>query len=149
MFLVGLHRGKERRNENDKLADTLQTNLCKTMDTKIDQIDWGLVPVDPEPNFDAERNRRIIQETIDINENQRKRREREFGSKLKARSEAVAQYVGDLADGKTSSSVEKYFGQRELARLRGEEIANIIKAKLSDAKVKETTEKAKRAKVYS
>jgi len=110
---------------------------------KINQIDWGKVPVDPDPNFSAERNQRIIKETIEENERLRKRRQREFGSKVKEKSNAIARYMKDLVNSKTSSNVEKYFGKKELARLRGEEIRNIIRAKLSNATIEKARKKAK------
>lgn len=110
----------------------------------LDQRDWKFVPVDPDPNFSEERNKQVIAETIETNERLRKRRQREFGSRIREKSEAVAQYLDDVVKGKTSSSVEKYFGKKELTRLRGEEIINKLKGRLSDVKIKEAVSKAKK-----
>lgn len=114
------------------------------MYTKIEPIDYKHVGVDPDPNFDAEHNRRVIKETIEENERLRARRQREYGSKIRDKSEAVARYVTDLADGKTNSNVEKYFGRKELLRMRGEEIRDIIKAKISDGTKQKAWSKAKK-----
>ena len=105
--------------------------------------DYQYVNVDPDPNFDAERNKRIIAETIEDNDKLRAKRQREYGSKIRERSEALATYLDDTVKGKTSSDVEKYFGAHELARLRGEEITGILRAKLSHGKIKEAISKAK------
>ena len=115
----------------------------------IQPIDWSKVPVDPDPNFDPEHNARVIQETIEENDRLRIKRQREFGSKLKEKSEAVSRYLKDLADGKTSSSTEKYFGVKELVRLRGEEIRDIIRAKIGDATKKKAIEKARNTKAVT
>lgn len=119
------------------------------MNSKIAKVDWGYVPVDPDPDFDFERNQRIIKESIEKNERFRLRRNREYGSKLRERSGAIAQYLHDLDRGKTSSTVEQYFGRQELARLRGEEISQTIQAKISDGKQKEALEKAKYQKAVT
>lgn len=100
--------------------------------TKISQEDWKLVGVDPDPDFDPERNKRIIAETIRKNELLRARKEREGNEKVRERSSAVAQYLDDLNRGRTESSVTDYFGRHEMARLRGEEILGVIKSKIGD-----------------
>lgn len=111
----------------------------------IDPTDWNYVPTDPSPNFSEKRNKRIIAETIEDNEKLRKKREKEYGSKIRERSEAMARYLDDVVKGKTSSDVDKYFGNKELAKLRGEEIRDIIKAKISDDTKNRAIQKAKRA----
>lgn len=108
---------------------------------KVDQVDWKYVGIDPDPDFDPEHNKRVIKESIEKNQRLRARRNREYGSKLRERAGAVAQYLYDLDRGKTSSGVEKYFGSGELARLRGEEIGNIIRAKIGQYATKQKTRK--------
>lgn len=113
----------------------------------INPLDHKFVPVDPDPNFDADHNKRVIAETIEENERLRSKRQREYGTKIREKSEAIAQYLDDTVKGKTSSGIEKYFGRKELSRLRGEEIRDIIKAKISDGKIQETKRKAKKISV--
>lgn len=111
---------------------------------KIDPRDWSFVPLEPDPGFDEERNKRVIAETLEANERLRLKRQREFGSKIRERSEALSRYLDDLVKGKTSSSVEQYFGKKEIARLRGEEIIDLIKARMGDATIKKAIRKAKK-----
>ena len=100
------------------------------MNDKVNRADWSYVPVDPEPNFDPEHNRRVIDQVIQSNEANRKRKKREFDAKMGERTSAVAGYVKHLADTKGNTTVEQYFGSKYLAHLRGEQIIR----KLKDAK---------------
>lgn len=111
--------------------------------TKLSKEDWKLVGVDPDPDFDPERNKRIIAETIKKNELLRARKKREGDEKVKERSSAVAQYLDDLNKGRTESSATDYFGRHEIARLRGEEILGVIRAKISDVQKSKIQEQAK------
>ena len=117
--------------------------------TKISPEDWGLVSVDPDPDFDPEHNRRVIAETIRKSERAKRMREKEFGDKIDERTEAIAKYLKDVEGNGASSSVMKYFGRRELARLRGEEIRDTLKGTISHAKKQEAIEKAKSQKAIS
>lgn len=110
---------------------------------KIAKQDWKLVPVDPDPNFDPEKNKRIIEETIREGEKMRKRRQREHQDLVGERTSAVAQYLKDLGAGNTESTPQAYFGAKELARLRGEQIQDIIRSKIGNATKQKTLKKAK------
>lgn len=94
---------------------------------KIHPKDEKYVPVDADPDFDPEHNRRVIQSVIDDNERiaRRKRRENEQG--IRERANAVARYLKSLDMGKGESNLVKYFGKRELARLRGEDVLSRLK----------------------
>ena len=92
------------------------------MDEKIDKADWKYVPVDPEDGFDAEHNRRVIRKTIRKHEKTKRVKDRQYTELVAERTSALAQYLKSLQTGKTTSSAEKYFGQKELTYLRGQEI---------------------------
>lgn len=110
---------------------------------KISKQDWGYVPVNPDPDFDPENNKRIINETIKKSKLLAKRKEREHLEKVAERNAAIAQYLKSIGSGKTNSKVTEYFGRREMARLRGEEILGAIRAKIGDATKQKIYEKAK------
>lgn len=94
---------------------------------KLSPLDYKYVPMDPEPDFDAEHNKKVIADSIKKSEAMARKKEREHGEAVGERSAAVARYLKGLQNGKASSDVEKYFGRKELARLRGEQIAKKIK----------------------
>ena len=81
---------------------------------------------DGDEGFSPERNKAIIDETIKKYEAKRKAQMKDFQDKLGERSEAVAMYLKHVAGGK-STPVEKYFGRRNLAYLRGEKILQKVK----------------------
>lgn len=88
---------------------------------KIDEADWGHVPVDPDPGFDADRNRSVIDEVIAESESNRRKKQRQFDEQLGERAQATAQYLKSLQKGGKSSNVEQYFGKKYLAHLVGRE----------------------------
>ena len=95
--------------------------------TKVNPIDWSLTPVNPDPNFNPEHNRRVIDEVVRKNQLNAKRKERESQEGTKERVSAITTYLKSLASGKTRSDVMRYFGKQEIARLRGTEILNRLK----------------------
>src|SRR3990167_5277066 len=100
--------------------------------TKIVKEDYKFVSVDGDPNFDPEHNRRVVAETIRKSKLLQARKKRENMDKVRERTQAVAQYLSSVNSGKTSVNVVDYFGRHELARLRGEEIKDIIRAKIGN-----------------
>lgn len=97
---------------------------------KVDKKDWKYVKPDPDPGFDPERNKRIIENTIKKYEATRKRKEAVFSEGLAERADAAAFYVKHLAKGK-STPAEKYFGRRQLAYLRGKYVMDRLKDQLT------------------
>lgn len=75
-------------------------------------------------NFSPERNKAIIDQTIKEYEDMRSKRMKGFYDDLGERIDAAASYLMYLERG--GSSAEKYFGKKELARLRGEKIREIM-----------------------
>lgn len=97
-------------------------------DDKISPLDWGYMEQNPEGDvdFSAERNAEVIANVIKKTDKMRRQKSREFQTNLRERTEATAQYLKAL-EGGASTDAEKYFGRRELARLRGEEVLNKLK----------------------
>jgi hypothetical protein len=91
--------------------------------------------VDKDPNFSAKRNQMIINRTIMKTDLAKMRKEKEYTESIRERSEAVASFLSHVNEGK-HNDVVKYFGRRELARLRGEDIATQIKAKILNKNAK-------------
>ena len=97
----------------------------------IHPVDEKYLQILPEdPNFDPAHNKRVIEESIKKHEANRQAKERENTEGIKERAEAMARYVKSLQQGKATSDVEKYFGKRHLAYLRGEEVMARIKDQL-------------------
>ena len=80
-----------------------------------------------DPNFDPERNKEIIEKTIRETEANMRLKEREHDEGIRERASATARYIQSLQQGRGNASVEKYFGRRYLARLRGEDIVKRLK----------------------
>ena len=110
---------------------------------KIVKEDYKFVPVDVDSGFNADHNKKVIEETIRINDRNRRLKVSDYKDKLRARTDAVANYVKSVDNGETSSDVLKFFGRKEIARLRGEEIRETILGKLSNAKKQEALSRAK------
>ena len=103
---------------------------------KVDKADWGLVNVEPDPDFDPIKNQETIDRVYKKNMERMRTNERERKEKLGERTSAIASYVKHVVDKKDNTSPEGYFGKRYLTKLRGERII----AKLKDAaKNQETT----------
>lgn len=103
----------------------------------ISKTDWSKVPVDPDPGFSAEHNRRVIDDVIDFTDKLIKRRKKEHNEELKERSWAISKYLKSLEMGGEESNMAKYFGRREMARLQGENIMEKMKrAKMMNEKEK-------------
>ena len=79
-------------------------------------------------NFSPEHNARVIAEVDAWNDEQDRKREREHKFNLSERTNAVAQYLKNVTQGKGVTTPEQYFGRRYLAYLRGEEIVKQLKA---------------------
>jgi hypothetical protein len=85
--------------------------------------------VKEDPDFSAKRNNEVIERTIKKMELRKQQKLKEYGEAVRERSEAVASFLHHVKQGR-HNNVVNYFGKRELARLRGEEISNVIKSKV-------------------
>src|SRR5690242_4086458 len=73
-----------------------------------------------DPNFDPERNKRVIQETIQKYEANRAQKLKDFNEQLEERTDASMWYLKHVSE--KGTPVEKYFSRRELASLQGRKI---------------------------
>jgi hypothetical protein len=87
----------------------------------------------PDPDFNPEHNRSVIDQVIKDTDANIRAKGREHDQDYQERSEAAAHYLKSLQQGNTSKDVEKYFGRRHLAYLRGQEVMGRIKEKIKGA----------------
>ena len=83
--------------------------------------------LDGDVGFSAEHNLKVIEESIKKNKELEKRLKKEFMNNIEERVDASIHFLKAMEKGKYNWSdphtqTLKYFGKRELARLRGEEI---------------------------
>lgn len=102
----------------------------KTKKDNIARSDWKYMEQNPygDADFDPEHNKRIIAEVDAWNDQMEERKEREFKEKIQERTNAVAQYLQNITKGQGINNIQKYFGKRYLAYLRGEEIVRQLKS---------------------
>ncbi len=82
-----------------------------------------------EDGFDPKRNQEVIERTIQKYEKMRREKKKKYEENIRERSDAVATYIRSrVAEG--STPVEKYFGKKWMAYLRGQKILNIVKTKV-------------------
>jgi hypothetical protein len=89
---------------------------------KVDPIDRKWIKDKPDEGFSPERNKAIVDQTIKeyeaIRANKLKSRVEEYAE----RSDAVVTYLKALDQGRGHSNLERFFGKKMLAHLRGQEI---------------------------
>lgn len=98
--------------------------------TLISPQDLKYVSVNPDPNFDPEHNRRVIEQTIKDNEKLVKARNSEALGKTQERNNAVATYLRSISQGGKTTDHQKFFGRKYLAYLRGKEVMETIKQRM-------------------
>ena len=104
------------------LPDSLQEQ--KKRDHEIYFVEEG------EPGFNPAHNKHVIASTIKKTNQMRALRNRQYEDNVRERVDAVMTYAKSrLVYG--STPVEKYFGKRQLAHLRGQQIVDIIKSKIA------------------
>ena len=102
---------------------------------EIQQKDFRFVPKDAEAGFSPERNRKVIEDTIVKTDRRLAQLKKEYSEQVEERVDAVSYFLMNLIKHKSYTSdptkaAEYYFGRKELARLRGEEIAEQIRSEL-------------------
>lgn len=95
-------------------------SLLSLMD-KVAKSDWKFVKVDPDPDFDPQHNRRVIEEVIRESEALSRQRKREFAEGLGERSNALATFISSVNLGGKRENAEKYFGKKFLDHLKGKD----------------------------
>src|SRR3990167_2516433 len=102
---------------------------------EIAKSDFRFVPKDAEANFSVERNRKVIEDTIIKTDRRLAQLKKEYSNQIEERVDAVSYFLKNLIKHKSYASdprkaAEYYFGRHELARLRGEDIAEQIRSEL-------------------
>lgn len=75
-----------------------------------------------EPGFSPERNKAIVEQTITDYEVSLVKRGKQFDEHYAERADAVITYLRSLDKGQATSNLERYFGRKMLAHLRGQQI---------------------------
>jgi len=96
----------------------------------MDNKPFGLDFYGPEPGFDPEHNRRVINRTIKNYERMQKKRRKEFSDQVGERSEAIASYLTSPKGAAYGKSVDRYFGKRILSHLRGERLVDRLRERV-------------------
>lgn len=100
------------------------------MDFKMSQDDYDLYfDHNADPLYVERHNKEVIDRTIKKYEAKRAQALKDWRDKAGERSDAVVSYLKHLVNGK-STPVEHYFGKKELARLRGDEIRQKLMANM-------------------
>ncbi len=90
-----------------------------TKNQRLDYKKW--FKEDGDAGFSPERNKAIIEKTIRKHELNILRKKKSYAEAVGERADAVATYLKSLSNG-NELSVERYFGRKELTRLRGQQI---------------------------
>ena len=93
----------------------------------VEEKDFKFIPKDPDLNFSVEHNRKVIAQTIKENKIRQKMLDKEYMEGIEERTDAATYFLRALERGKYSSlspqeKAIKYFGRKELTRLRGNEL---------------------------
>lgn len=82
-----------------------------------------------DPNFNAEHNRQVVERTINKVEKEREEKVKFWNEQMRDRADATAMFLKHVDNGK-NNDVLKYFGRKEMARLRGEDILTQLKGSI-------------------
>ena len=85
---------------------------------------------DGDVDFNPERNKRVIEDTIKKTNKRIAQLKKEYSQQVEERVDAASYYLKALLQHK-SYTAEHYFGRRELARLRGDAIRERIMSELA------------------
>jgi len=88
---------------------------------KVARQDWKFVKVEPDPDFNPQHNRRVIDEVIRESEMLGRQRKREFAEGMGERASALATFISSVNLGGKSEAAEKYFGKKFLKHLKGDD----------------------------
>jgi hypothetical protein len=104
-----------------------QTSKDKQIEAENIKRDFALYYVEGgEPGFSPARNKAVIENTIRKTNLTRAKKIKAYREKIQERADAVATYLKSrVAEGGTP--VEKYFGKRWMAYLRGQQIMSVLK----------------------
>lgn len=105
---------------------------------EISDVDFKYMYQKPDGDigFSADRNHKVIEDTIKKTKAREKQLKKEYMEKVEERIDASVYFLKKLASGAYESltpheAALKYFGRKELARLRGEQIKQELMAKIA------------------
>lgn len=88
--------------------------------SKVARSDWKFVKANADPDFSPEHNKRVIEETIKKHDAKVRAIMRDHNNKVGERIEAATSYLKNLEQGTGESNVERYFGDKILAKLQAQ-----------------------------
>ena len=91
--------------------------------------DFKYVQADPDPDFDPKRNQEVMAEVVRESEEYARKKRKENEEGIRERADAAATYLKSLEMGGKESNINKYFGRRQMAYLRGMEVLEQLKQK--------------------
>lgn len=131
-FSALVYRNKTRANWREEVKGR-PLFFSNIMSDKIADIDKKFYVVTPDPDFNPDRNKAIIENSIKKYEATRKKKNAEYVDKLRERTDAVATYLKSRW-AESDRPVEKYFGKRMLAHLRAQKIVQKLKGYTKEGK---------------
>ena len=108
----------------------LHRYMAKSRPDLISPEDYEFMEQNPygDPNFNPDHNKAVIASTIEKGKRYWRIKKKEYEEKTKERAVAVTAYLKNITQGGGVTNITNYFGKREMARLRGEEIVSQLKA---------------------
>lgn len=100
----------------------------KTISNSVRPEDKKYILDVPDAGFSPERNKFIIEQSIKDYEAMRAKKYKDQVEQYEERADAVVTYLKSLNKGAGESNMERYFGRKNLAYLRGEEIREKLMA---------------------
>ena len=97
-----------------------------------------VLPV-PDPDFDPSRNKRIIENVIQETDKMQRQKQKDFNDRVDERSSAVMDYLKSLDRGGKATQIERYFGKKYIAYLRGQEFLSKLQQEYNAKKKQKGT----------
>ena len=103
----------------------------KSLSNQVRPEDKKYILNTPDAGFSPERNKAIIENSIKEYEAMRAKKLKDQVDQYAERADAVVTYLKSLNKGGMESNMEKYFGKKNLAYLRGQEIREKLMANMT------------------
>jgi len=113
--------------------------MTKLTDNQILDLKVWFKP-EGDADFSEAHNKQIIEDSIKAYDLQRSKADKAFAESLGERADAVASLLKHIDGGKSTNSL-KYFGKKELARLRGEDILGEMRLRMASMQRQNHAEK--------
>ena len=99
--------------------------------SQLDPRDYKYIVEDGDIDFNPARNESIVNQVIAETDARVKKLKEEWRDPFAERADAVATYLTSQHGAESGKSIDKYFGKKMLAHLRGEGIKKTVQSKLS------------------